>query len=188
ELLALRWIEVEEAQREAFRVHDELAPRPECHFGAQHARLHEHRLPGRRRGERREHRLVLVAHRQMQHQLCPAVDAELRELLCGPGSELALQPAYRIASISTSAPRGRLATPTAARDGYGCGTYCAMISFTLAKCERSVRYTVIRTQRSSPEPAARAIASRLRNTRCVCASNPSTSCMLAGSRPIWPET
>ena len=35
---------------------------------------------------------------------------------------------------------------------------------------------------------ARAIASRLRKTRCVCASNPSTICELAGSRPICPET
>ena len=29
--------------------------------------------------------------------------------------------------------------------GYGSRTYCAMISFTRAKCARSVRYTVMRT-------------------------------------------
>ena len=32
-----------------------------------------------------------------------------------------------------------VATPTAARAGEGCGTYCAMMSLTLAKCARSVR-------------------------------------------------
>src|ERR671931_1809100 len=45
----------------------------------------------------------------------------------------------------------------------------------------------MRTQCSSPSPAAAATAARLRNTRCVCPSMPSASCMLAGSRPIWPE-
>src|ERR671922_3035899 len=45
----------------------------------------------------------------------------------------------------------------------------------------------MRTQCSRPSPAAAATAARLRNTRCVWPSMPSASCMLAGSRPIWPE-
>src|SRR5437762_12057029 len=45
----------------------------------------------------------------------------------------------------------------------------------------------MRTQCSSPSPAAAATAARLRNTRCVCPSMPSASCSVAGSRPIWPE-
>src|ERR671931_2873961 len=45
----------------------------------------------------------------------------------------------------------------------------------------------MRTQCSSPSPAAAATAARLRNTRCVCPSMPSASCMVAGSSPIWPE-
>src|SRR5262245_27545195 len=63
-----------------------------------------------------------------------------------------------------------------------------MISFTFAKWPRSVRKTVMRTARSSPRPAAAAIAARFLKTRWICASMPSASCIVAGSKPICPDT
>src|ERR671928_1456989 len=45
----------------------------------------------------------------------------------------------------------------------------------------------MRTQWSRLSPEAAATAARLRNTRCVWPSMPSAICMVAGSRPIWPD-
>jgi len=112
-------------------------------FGFLHPRLHLDRPARRRLAGLREHGLVLVAQRKVEHQVERRAQPQLRQLALNRLRRLAcarrLHPACRIASISTSAPRGRPATPTAARAGNGSRTYCAMISFTRAKCARSVR-------------------------------------------------
>ena len=41
---------------------------------------------------------------------------------------------------------------------------------------------------SGPGVAAPAMAARFLKTRWICASMPSASCIVAGSKPIWPET
>src|SRR4029077_5377756 len=92
-----------------------------------------------------------------------------------------------IASASMSAPRGRDATPTTARAGYGRLKYCAIASLTRAKLARSVRYTVSLATLPSDAPAASATAFRFAKTRCIWFSTPSTSWPLAGSSPIWPD-
>src|SRR5436853_538282 len=91
-------------------VDDELALASEDNRYALHARLNERRLARRRRVHRRQDRLVLVAQRQVQDQVEAATQPQLLHLA-------GLHSACRMASISTSAPRGRPATPTAARDG-----------------------------------------------------------------------
>src|SRR5439155_337341 len=176
ELLQLVAVEIEKAQHHAVGVHDQLAARPVGDLGPLDLRLDEHRLSGRRAVRCSQRRPVLVAQRQVKHKVEARAQPEPVELA-------RLHPECRMASTSTSAPRGNPATPTAARAGNGSRTYCAMISLTRAKCARSVRYTVMRTAWSRLRPAASATAARLRNTRCVCASIPSASCMLAGSRP-----
>jgi len=133
ELLLLAAVEVEEAQHEPFGVHHQLPLRAEFHFHLVHPSLDQHGLAGRCRIRRREAGFVFVAMRQMQREIVLRPQAELGKLLFDRGRWFFLQPAYRMQSISTSAPRGRLATPIAAREGYGWPTYCAMISFTLAK-------------------------------------------------------
>jgi len=52
------------------------------------------------------------------------------------------------------------------------------------------RYRLVKPGEPLPDaltPVYPATAARLRNTRWVCPSMPSASCMVAGSRPIWPE-
>src|SRR5690349_16665822 len=179
ELLQLAAVEVEEAQDHAVGMHHELTARSKGDVGALDPRFDQHRLAWRRPVGRGKLGFVLVAQRQMQHEVEARAQPELRK-------RAAFHPVCRMASISTSAPRGRPATPMAARDGYGSRTYCAMISLTRAKWARSVRYTVMRTLCSRLRPAAVAIAARFRNTRCVWPSMPSAICMGAGSRPIRP--
>ena len=133
ELLELARVEMEEAQRKPLRVDHELAAWTEGDFGALDARLHEHGTAREGVLRRGESSLVFVAQRQVQDKIEARAQAQLFELARG------LHPLCRMASISTSAPRGRPATPTAARAGYGSRTYCAMISLTRAKCARSVR-------------------------------------------------
>ena len=101
---------VKEAQHQPLGIHDELALTAENDGGALHARLYQHGTAGRRGVDRSEDGLVLVAQRQMQDEVEAGSQPQLLEL---PG----LHPACRMASISTSAPRGKPATPTAARDG-----------------------------------------------------------------------
>ena len=162
ERFRLALVEVEEAREErAARVahlDHELPARPEGDVARDHLALDERRraVPGR--VDRRKHCLVLVAQRQVEDEVEVGPDPEFRELrlqrglrrrACLAGGAIARgaqcahpsrpQPSTRIASASTSAPRGSAATPTAARLGNGCGKYCAMISFTLAKCARSTR-------------------------------------------------
>src|ERR1700712_773163 len=91
------------------------------------------------------------------------------------------------ASISTWAPRGRAATPMAARAGYGCSKYLPMISLTLAKWLRSVRKMFSLTMSLNEPPAASATALRFSKTWVVWASKPSTSSMVFGSSGIWPD-
>ena len=136
ELLQLAAIEIEKAQDHAIGVHDQLAARPVGDFGPLELRLDEHRPSGRRAVRRGQRRPVLVAQRQVKHEVEARAQPELVELACAPRR---LHPECRMASISTSAPRGSPETPTAARAGNGSRTYCAMISLTRAKCARSVR-------------------------------------------------
>ena len=110
ELLQLAAVEVEEAKDDAIGMHDQLAPRPEGDFGALDARFNQHGRARRCAIGRRHPGLVLVAVRQVQHEVEARAQPELRE-------RRALHPACRMASISTSAPRGSPATPMAARDG-----------------------------------------------------------------------
>src|SRR6185312_10649744 len=142
ELLHLARIEMEEAHPELAlaigELHDQRAASAVLDLRFDHARLDQHRLSGARLGERREPGLVLVAQRQVQHQVEPGAHAELLQArvegglrLCvsgprgggtvaGPGGDLHAPgeaPRYRMASISTSAPRGSEATPTATRAG-----------------------------------------------------------------------
>ena len=132
ELLQLAAVEIEKAQHHAVGVHDQLAARPVDDLGPLDLRLDEHRLSGRRAVRCSQRRPVLVAQRQVKHKVEARAQPEPVELA-------RLHPECRMASISTSAPRGSPETPTAARAGNGSRTYCAMISLTRAKCARSVR-------------------------------------------------
>ena len=73
-------------------------------------------------------------------EMLAALNQAVKQSLSG-GLHLVFQlsAGLMIASISTSAPRGRLATPTAARAGYGSLKYFAITSLTRAKFARSVR-------------------------------------------------
>ena len=111
ELLQLARIEMEKAQHQAFGMHDELPLGAVHDLRLEHRCLDAHRPALRRRSGARERRLVLVAQRQVQDEVEARAQPELFELARG------LHPLCRMASISTSAPRGRPATPTAARAG-----------------------------------------------------------------------
>ena len=132
-------VEVQEPQHQALGMDHQLALGPVGDIRTLNARFDQHRLAGGCEFRRGKPGFILVAVRKMQGEVIRRTQAELGELFCDHRRGFALQPAYRMQSISTSAPRGRLATPTAAREGYGWPTYCAMISFTVAKCPRSVR-------------------------------------------------
>ena len=128
ELFQLAGIEVKKPQCERrlprHHMHNQLATRPIRDLGPQHFPLDEDRRIKGSLIRRRQGGFVLVAHRQMQDEVQPRPDAELFELFCKPRRSLpsglrSFHPAKRIASISTSAPRGRLATPIATRAGYG---------------------------------------------------------------------
>ena len=110
ELRELAVAKVEEAQHQPLGIHHELALAAENDGGALHAGLHQHGTAGRRSVDGGEDGLVLIAQRQMQDEIEAGSQPQLLELS-------GLHPACRMASISTSAPRGRPATPTAARDG-----------------------------------------------------------------------
>src|SRR5205085_8878746 len=110
ELLQLAAVEIEKAQHHAVGVHDELAAGPEGDFGLVDARFDEHRLSGWRPLRSGQRGFILVAQRKVQHEIEARAQPEFLE--CS-----ALHPACRMASISTSAPRGSPATPTAAREG-----------------------------------------------------------------------
>ncbi len=89
-LLHLARVEVEEAHPE-FRLavgqlHHQRAARAVLDLGLGHLRLDQHRLARAGLGERRELRLVLVAQRQVQHQVEAGVDAEFRELRANRGA------------------------------------------------------------------------------------------------------
>src|SRR5207237_8111658 len=110
ELLQLAAVEVEKAQHQAVGVHHQLAARAEGDLGALDSRLNQDRLARRRLLRRGEGGLVLVAQRQVQDEIEPGAQAEFLE-------SCRLHPLCRIASISTTAPRGSPETPTAARAG-----------------------------------------------------------------------
>src|SRR5260221_8129198 len=121
ELLQLARIEIEEPQNQALCAHDQLAARAIFDLDAFDPRLDGDR-PARGRVARSEDsRLVLVAQRKVQDEIEARPQAELLELkrqpLWGRHACLRFHPACRIASISTSAPRGSPATPTATRAG-----------------------------------------------------------------------
>src|SRR5205823_14059259 len=122
----------ERAQRRAVGVQRHLAARAGAARGSLAPGLDEHRLSGRRAVRCSQRRRVLVAQRQVKHKVEARAQPEPVELA-------RLHPECRMASISTSAPRGSPETPIAARAGNGSRTYCAMISLTRAKCARSVR-------------------------------------------------
>src|SRR5438105_13578219 len=101
---------MEEFQDQAFGVHDELSAAAVGELRAIDARVDQHVAAGWHLPGRDDLRLVLVALRQMQDEVEARTKPQLLQLA-------GFHPACRMASISTSAPRGRPATPTAARDG-----------------------------------------------------------------------
>ena len=141
ELLHLARVEVQEPDPQLAlavgELHHQRAPSAVLHLRVHHRRLDQHRLSRARIGERGEPRLVLVAQRQVECQVQLRADAELlearvegglRSSLCGPGGGAVAgaggdlhapgaDPRSMMASISTSAPRGSEATPTATRAG-----------------------------------------------------------------------
>ena len=92
ERLLLARIEVEEAQNElraraAFAVFEqthELSPRPVLDLGVDDRALGLLQDAARERGERDDPRVILVAQRQMQHQVLVADEPETRKLLGEP--------------------------------------------------------------------------------------------------------
>ena len=84
ELLQLARVEVEETQLEhagaVLDVAHELAPRAVLDGGVDHLAFHQHRHARRRRVDRVERGLVVVAQRQVQDEIELARDAELLEL------------------------------------------------------------------------------------------------------------
>ena len=92
-----------------------------------------------------------------------------------------------MASISTNAPRGSAATPTAARAGYGCLNSRAMISLTRAKLrhigeEHVDLHCVVQCRAAAAATAAGCGTPARSARRCL---RPAAS--FAGSSPIWPE-
>src|SRR2546423_8066775 len=108
-------MEMEETQHQALGSDDELTLAPEYDAHPLDASFNQRRLAGWRGVRRGKDGLVLVAQRQVQHAIEPRAQPQLLELAGRRGCRL--HPACRIASLSTSAPRGRPATPTAARAG-----------------------------------------------------------------------
>ncbi|MDR8835128.1 hypothetical protein FEQ02_06218 [Burkholderia pseudomultivorans] len=87
-LLDLRTVEIQEAQHELLAVvvldlHDELAARPVGDFVVEHDAFGLRDAAGQQFADRRERGFVLIAHRQMQHEIDRAREAELRELVGG---------------------------------------------------------------------------------------------------------
>ena len=145
--------EIEEAQHQLARgildSRDQLAPGPVRDLSRAHGAFHLHGQAGRSARNRGDACLVLVAQRQVQHEIELPVNSDARELLLkrrvksrqsgveGNGAAAATErrfapvpafysqrrtlnsqvPSERIASASTSAPRGSAATPTTARAG-----------------------------------------------------------------------
>ena len=89
-LLHLAGVEVEEAHPEfgpaVGELHHQRAARAVLDVGLHHLRLDQDRLARPGLGERRQLRLVLVAQRQVQHQVEARVDAEFRELRANRGA------------------------------------------------------------------------------------------------------
>lgn len=144
--LDLAGIEVEEAQDEFAAVvgnrGHQLAARPLAHFAVDHPGLHHRRPAGREVAYGGEAGFVFPAQRQVQRE----VDVGKQPQFLQPGFDRRRNGEgkthrYKTSTPSASmrAPRGRLATPTAARAGYGSRKYWPMISLTLAKWARSVR-------------------------------------------------
>ena len=159
EALLLGGAEMEEPQRQEPRAvgdaAQQLTPPAEHHFGELHLALDDGARAGDETADRQHAGAVLVAGRQHEQQVLHLLDTEHREprgerlahaaqrgdrpLFARVGHGPADQSRCRMQSISTRAPFGSCDTPTVTRDGQGCGRYCAMISFTLAKLPRSVR-------------------------------------------------
>ena len=144
EALLLRGIEMEEAQMQrAAPIADPAeqgATPAEHHLGGIDGPFHE-RFALRAQGpDWDQPGAILVAQRQVEEQVADACDAQAREAVGELGSDARearhrILECYgtghaltrsgvqagraRIASISTAAPRGRAATPMAARAGYG---------------------------------------------------------------------
>ena len=83
ELLLLARIEVEEAQEEdaavILQLADQAAPRAISHFAVDDLALHLHARARDKIGDAPQRGLILVAQRQMQHQIEALVDAEFGE-------------------------------------------------------------------------------------------------------------
>ncbi len=85
-LAQLAAVEIQEAQHQALGVHHELPLRPVLHFGLQHARFDLHRRARGRGIDRRQTGFILVAVRQVQHQVLRRAQAELGELFLEAGA------------------------------------------------------------------------------------------------------
>src|SRR4051812_8004890 len=83
ELLELAAVEVEKSQYHAVGVDDQLAARAEGDLGALYRSLDQHWLAGRRVLRIGERRFVLIAQRQVEHEVEPRAQPELFERLRG---------------------------------------------------------------------------------------------------------
>ena len=160
-MFLLKRAEAHEAQfQHARRIISQLDPQPappeELDTGILHdaldhaANVRTQRVQGDYTGS------VFVGPGQMQKQMIDPENAQTGELLAHPGSDAGqsakrrlcrvgsgwISPGhpgrrqllkFRIASISTAAPFGSAATPTAARAGYGSDKYSAITSLTSGK-------------------------------------------------------
>ena len=126
---ALRVREMKEAQRQRAAAvaepHQQLPATAEYHFRQQHFAF-DHRAPaGLQRADRHDPRAILIAQRQYEQQVIGIVHAQARQAAGKRRADAAqrrcgvrvLQARLSMHSISTLAPRGSAATPTAARAG-----------------------------------------------------------------------
>ena len=122
-----------------------LAPAAENDLGEQHLAFDRRALSRAQLAERHHPRPVLVAQRQKKQQVLGGLDSQRPQPLRKRIADAAqgrdrLRSGHGVRghratmhSTSTCAPRGRAATPTAARAGYGSRKYSAMTLFTSAK-------------------------------------------------------
>ena len=126
---ALRVGEVKEAQRQRAAAiaepHQQLPAAAECHFRQQHFALDHRAHAGLQGADGHDARAILVAQRQHEQQVVRTLHAEPRQASGQRRAGAAhrrrggcvLQARLSMHSISTRAPRGSAATPTAARAG-----------------------------------------------------------------------
>ena len=136
--------EIEKAQRQKARTVGDFAqqlPPPAINdFGEQYLALDRRALPRAQFSQRNHPRAVFVTQRQQEQKVLSGLNPQGAQ---AQSERIADAAQYRdrldwrhratMHSTSTCAPRGKAATPTAARAGYGSRKYSAMTLLTSAK-------------------------------------------------------